>query len=999
MIDEKGNRRGDMVSGQPPFVHCMRSAADTLDDDESEVQFKVKSSLGRTKKTPDPIQNDTAVSANLGARSKVKSDVSSGKQVKKSTGGENTVESSLRSDCLETTKEGMSVITHTPTKTNKPMMEMMKTEDVIKAKKEVDEKIAKLERQLMKMTSSDATTCVGGRRNRFRLAYDDSDSDEWVMEEFGETPRGKLSSGRSLPEFDGNNLPLNIFLNRFSNCAKYFKWDRPSRLYYLVSVLTGVPGNIVARNPDWTEHDIIRELKMRYGNANRALAFQKQLEAVRQAPGQKIQDVHEEASRLLALAFPGDKGRAVDVMGCNAFYRALANQEFSRALQTQYPIDLADALAAALALEPIYIIDAEKRQEESKRTARVVHAESELEKRLKQAEKQIAEQQRCIDAWKEKAMAAAEAEKKVSVSASPSPGASTGQTVAAPQGQFSSFFDPCALGLVPPLYFQSDVQRNSSGLTPGNQGHVQLSLPPVTGQDTNYVNAPRYQFGFRGGDGRGRGSGRGRGTRPPFKCWNCDDVSHYAHDCPLPPRDDRKKDGGASVRCLRSKVNGRAAHGVQPAQSATPLGEHVTSHDGENVYARARVVGRVRKVLFDTGCSGCLIPAELVKGMKLNETDVCLYSASGQKMHVLGAIDLPFVVAGVRLKVHFIVSDEIDDVMMGYGFMSDNQCEWLIGKSEMRIKGKKVKMISREGGTSVRRVYVRENTSVPSNASMLVAVRMPFTKVYAHTAPGQGSDVSWLLESTSLGNGGVFTAHTLLPHSDTNAFVSVINLGNRDYDLTQNRRLGYASEATVLTTLAKNVSFTGEKKNVSVVPIDTHVVSTAPVVSSVSDVFDARVNDQCIEQGVESLVEQASPDLTVKEKICGNCESISDSQNPTSVFSTDTQSDETDERIITVTDSVCGPTDCIEGVDVEVKHCKVLSKSQDYRCDDHVDCWANTDLCPCHGQCEFPSDLFAFCWACGCAEECDSIGKRKGMNDDLQWLLLKVSRYARLRGL
>ena len=123
-------------------------------------------------------------------------------------------------------------------------------------------------------------------------------------------------------------------------------------------------------------------------------------------------------SRLLALVFPGDKSRAVDVMGCNAFYRALASQEFSRALQTQYPIDLADALAAALALEPIYIIEAErkdeqKKQEEVKRIVRVLEGDSELEKKLKQVEKQIADQRQSIMSWKVKATAAAEVVKEV----------------------------------------------------------------------------------------------------------------------------------------------------------------------------------------------------------------------------------------------------------------------------------------------------------------------------------------------------------------------------------------------------------------------------------------------------------------------------------------------------------------------------------------------------------------------------------------------------------
>ena len=137
------------------------------------------------------------------------------------------------------------------------------------------------------------------------------------------------------------------------------------------------------------------------------------------------------------------------------------------------------------------------------------------------------------------------------------------------------------------------------------------------------MNAPHYPSGYRGTGGHGCGTGRGQG-RPPFKCWNCGDTSHYAQDCPLPPRDGQKKDGGASVRCLRSNIDDRAARGVQPTRFTTRSGEHDSSHDGENVYARARVAGRVRKVLFDTGCSGCLIPAELVEGMALSPTDVCL---------------------------------------------------------------------------------------------------------------------------------------------------------------------------------------------------------------------------------------------------------------------------------------------------------------------------------------------------------------------------------------
>ena len=903
VVDRNGKPRGEMIMEQSPIIQHARSSGAYIDYD-SEVQFKEKTKKGRTKVIRDPTLSDTADTTNHGARLRRK-DTTLKDQTLRVMGGNAT--GSPVMDRSETTEENMFAVAY-PTKPNQSGTELMKTEDGIKVAKEVDEKILRLERQIRKLTAGAPATCIGGRRNRFRLAFEESDSDEWVVEEYEETPRGKLSSGRSLPEYDGSNLPLGIFLSRFRNCAKYFKWDRPSRLYYLVSVLIGAPADIVARNPNWTERDIIRELKTRYGNANRALAYQKQLEVVRQAPGQKIEDVHEEVSRLLALAFPGDKGRAVDVIGCNAFYRALANQEFSRALQTQYPIDLADALVAALALEPIYIIDQERRQEESKRTAREVNSEQELEKKLKQSQKQVSE----LQSWKDKTMAAAAAESKAAVSVLQPPGASAGYAAVAPQGQSSPLCDPRAPGFAPPLQFQSDAQRNSSESALGNQGQIQASSSTVTDSRVNYTSTPEYTSNYRGGRGRGRGSGRGRGTRPPFKCWNCDEPTHYAQDCPYPRRDDSGGQGGASVRHLRKGVDKRVARGnVQPARSTDLYGEDAPGSLSEDVYARVRVGGRMRKVLFDTGCSGCLVPARFVEGMTLGETDTRLYSASGQRINVLGTIKLPLVVAGVRMNVQFTVSDEIDDVMLGYEFMRDNQCEWLIGKSEMRIRGKKLKMTSIEGGSSVRRVYVREATSVPANASMLVPVRMPIAKVYAHSAPVRNVETNWLLESTSLGGGGIFTAHTLLPHADTYACVSVINLGNRGYKLTQDRRLGHASEANVLATFAENVPFMRERENENVSSVDASVVSVPCDVSPLLNAVDAGVtnDDQLVQQGVEPLVEQEFPDLPIAREVRGDHESTLDDQSQTPAPSTDLTQDEID-RLVAEIDSVCGLTDC-----------------------------------------------------------------------------------------
>ena len=242
----------------------------------------------------------------------------------------------------------------------------------------------------------------------------------------------------------------------------------------------------------------------------------------------------------------------------------------------------------------------------------------------------------------------------------------------------------------------------------------------------------------------------------------------------------------------------------------------------ENVYARVRVNGKMQKVLCDTGSLKCLIPADVVEGLKLGSCNVQLYSASAQPINVLGSVTLPIVIAGVKLSVNFIVSDEIGDIILGYEFMRDNGCEWAIGRSEMKIKGRVVRMIKREsGGACVRRVYVRDTISVPANSSRFIAVRMPYSRAFAHGADlnlppiKTVQDTSWLLESTPLQKEKVFTAHSLLPEDDRGAVVSVLNLSDRSYQLQQDRLLGFAGEAVCLGTLMENISLKGKRDDVA----------------------------------------------------------------------------------------------------------------------------------------------------------------------------------------
>ena len=268
-------------------------------------------------------------------------------------------------------------------------------------------------------------------------------------------------------------------------------------------------------------------------------------------------------------------------------------------------------------------------------------------------------------------------------------------------------------------------------------------------------------------------------------------------------------------------------------------------------------------MLCDTGSLICLIPACAVQGVELQPTSVRLFSASAQPIAALGSVVLPVVIAGVRMSVTFIVSDEVGEIILGYEFLRDQGCEWAVGRNEMKIRGKTVRMVRREGsGVNVRRVYVRETISIPPNSSGLVAVRMPHSRVFAHGVdlglpPVPSAKCSgWLLESTPLQRERVFTAHSLLPEDDRGAVVSVMNLGDRTYWLSQGRLLGVAGEAVYLGTLVENISLKGERENASSASVVSSAVDLSKEIKDIAQIQGSITDAPLVRDSVRDSVSE-----------------------------------------------------------------------------------------------------------------------------------------------
>jgi len=60
----------------------------------------------------------------------------------------------------------------------------------------------------------------------------------------------------------------------------------------------------------------------------------------------------------------------------------------------------------------------------------------------------------------------------------------------------------------------------------------------------------------------------------------------------------------------------------------------------------------------------------------LASTDIRIYAAYGTPIPVMGTVTLRFEVAGAPVFCKFLVSDDVDEPMLGIDFLEANDCQW-----------------------------------------------------------------------------------------------------------------------------------------------------------------------------------------------------------------------------------------------------------------------------------------------------------------------------------
>ena len=587
-----------------------------------------------------------------------------------------------------------------------------------------------------------------------------------------------------LATYDGTKC-LETFLAKFDNMANYLKWSDADRLFHLKASLEGSAGQILwDMGPQTTFLGVVQILRARFGNELQAERFRAELRARRRKSGETLQNLYQDICKLLAFAYPGQSNTAVGIIGRDAFLDALSDPNMRVKVLEREPKTLEEALNYASKFEafarssgvdrPLSSDSFDGVDRNRSRNVRGIATSGSDQYDVDDLRHTVVALQRQLD------------------------------NVQFQQQQMQTTVSN-------PFYYHGSYPHDqnisqyavSQPQTPTSNPNWAMGTPakgaskPENGGKQMVNQVPNKESGI--------GFGSRGGPKDTDHCHRCKEVGHWSRDCP-------RRKGTVTSTTNNSSCNVISGN-ISPAE----------------LYVNAKIGNRQILCLFDTGCEHSVVGRKLVSTSVFEPSDVKLFAANGTSMPVLGSLRLNFTLEGHPVTADLLVSDAVEELIIGIDWLSSHGCVWDFGLGVVRLQGYEVKLHHRKQKPCIRRIYVEEECVIHPKHHSKIQVRTTWSTLRA-------PKTDWQFKPRQMSK-KVVVARRLLRGDDSHATIRVTNYGNTPFTIRRNRYVGSAEPVGALVDT--DGSPVSGPKTASNTVSDMKTVRRADAVSSSETVPDA----------------------------------------------------------------------------------------------------------------------------------------------------------------
>jgi len=307
----------------------------------------------------------------------------------------------------------------------------------------------------------------------------------------------------------------------------------------------------------------------------------------------------------------------------------------------------------------------------------------------------------------------------------------------------------------------------------------------------------------------------------PISCWHCGVVGHLSRNCPM-------------------KVQGTTYS--SPSDNFANRGSK--QQDQANVYIRLILYGKEVFCLVDSGCETTLIPKTLIDSfgdIEVWSSTKQVWAANNTEIEIYGEAYLPFVLNERCIWTPALISDDVEEVMLGADWLKENRCVWDFGTGNLSINGCPAVTLTQKGYNRCRRVMVREPVEIPPRSQVVIPARMTI-----QSTKKPSNDV--MIETREVKQ-GVYVGRTLLPNDRNRFNICVANTTRRPQLLAAGAVIGRPVAVTTCEderTIASSTPLSVDKSEARS-QVLTSVMETLP--TELADDQQQRVRDLLTEYG------------------------------------------------------------------------------------------------------------------------------------------------------